>query len=187
MRLTKRKMEVLRLVVNGKSSPQIAVILGISMHTVDAHRAKLMKEIGVHKTADLVVHAIRNSLVSVSATQNPAKPEASTTQSSRRLRARTQNEFSASAARPSRRGLFVVKSETKDEIERNGRTPMPEYNNRPLIRTLRQIIRDKGVSPEVRVRCCELLLLIDPNITFNGFSKCIVRDSMNEEQAVPGE
>ena len=65
-------MEVLRLVVNGKSSPQIAVILGISMHTVDAHRAKLMKEIGVHKTADLVVHAIRNSLVSVSPSEDPA-------------------------------------------------------------------------------------------------------------------
>lgn len=190
VKLTKRKMEVLRLIVNGKSSPQIAVILGISIHTVEAHRAKLMKEIGVHKTADLVVHAIRNSLVSVSFIEAPDtqdKSAPSTTQSSSMPGIRTQNEFSSSEIRLKQEGLFVVENESKAEIERNGRTPVRGYNNRPLIRTLRQISRDKGVSPEVRVRCCELLLLIDPNITFNSFSKCSLGDSMNEEPAVAPE
>ena len=54
---------------------------------------------------------------------------------------------------------------------------MATYNNGPLIRTLRQISRNKSVSPEVRVRCCELLVLIDPNISFNTFEKCNLPDS----------
>jgi hypothetical protein len=64
---------------------------------------------------------------------------------------------------------------------------MRRYNNGPLIRTLRQISRDKGVSPEVRVRCCELLVLIDPNITFNGCSQCDVKSLLEKEQSTPGE
>jgi len=54
---------------------------------------------------------------------------------------------------------------------------MASYNNWPLIRTLRQISRNKGVSPEVRGRCCELSVLIDPNITFNSIAKDNLRDS----------
>lgn len=190
MKLTKRKMEVLQLVVGGKSCPQIAVILGISVNTVEAQRAKLMKEIGVRNTADLVVHAIRNSLVSIGATQGPDtddKFEASTSPSSGVLRASMEKELQSSAKRPSRGGLFVVKSEAVAESEQDGRLPMPRHNNGPLIRTLRQICRDKGVSPEVRVRCCELLLLIDPNITFNGFSKCNLPDSRAEELTIASE
>ncbi len=68
-------MEVLRLIVNGKSSVQIAVILGLSANTVRVHRANIMKTIGVRKTADLVVHAIRNSLVSISSAQDPESDE----------------------------------------------------------------------------------------------------------------
>jgi hypothetical protein len=49
---------------------------------------------------------------------------------------------------------------------------MATHNNGPLIRTLRQISRNKSASPEVRVRCCELLVLIDPNISFNNLEKC---------------
>jgi len=49
---------------------------------------------------------------------------------------------------------------------------MATHNNGPLIRTLRQISRDKSVSAEVRVRCCELLVLIDPDISFNNFEQC---------------
>jgi len=53
---------------------------------------------------------------------------------------------------------------------------MATHNNGPLIRTLRQISRNKSASPEVRVRCCELLVLIDPNISFNNFEKCNFHD-----------
>ena len=45
---------------------------------------------------------------------------------------------------------------------------MANRSNGLVIRTLKQISRDKGVSPELRVRCCELLVLIDPNIMFNN-------------------
>ena len=64
--LTKRQLEVLGWIFKGKSNGQIAEILGISRHTVAAHRARMMKEMGVHKTAELVLYAIRRSLVSVS-------------------------------------------------------------------------------------------------------------------------
>jgi len=68
--LTKRELEVLHWIVNGSSNGQIAAILGISSHTVAVHRANIMKKMGVHKTAELVVYAIRNSLVSVSLPKN---------------------------------------------------------------------------------------------------------------------
>jgi len=45
---------------------------------------------------------------------------------------------------------------------------MVKYTNASLIRTLRQISRDKKAPAELRVRCCELLILIDPAITFNS-------------------
>jgi len=41
------------------------------------------------------------------------------------------------------------------------------HSHRGLIRTLRQISRDKTVPVDLRVRCCELLVLIDPTINFN--------------------
>lgn len=52
MKLTERKLEVLRLIVSGRSNGQIAVILGISINTVAVHRTSIMKKMGVHKTAD---------------------------------------------------------------------------------------------------------------------------------------
>jgi DNA-binding CsgD family transcriptional regulator len=64
--LTKREHEVLHWIVDGSSNGQIATILGISSNTVAVHRANIMKKMGVHKTAELVVYAIRHSLASVS-------------------------------------------------------------------------------------------------------------------------
>lgn len=52
MKLTERKLEVLRLIVNGKSNGQIALIRGISINTVGVHRASIMKDMGVHKPGD---------------------------------------------------------------------------------------------------------------------------------------
>ncbi len=64
--LTPRELEVLQLIVNGKSNREIAQILGLSANTVAVHRANMMQTLGVHNTADLVVHAIRNGLASTS-------------------------------------------------------------------------------------------------------------------------
>ena len=48
---------------------------------------------------------------------------------------------------------------------------MASYKNAGLIRILKQISRDKTVPVNLRVRCCELLVLIDPAITFNVFAR----------------
>jgi DNA-binding NarL/FixJ family response regulator len=63
--LTPRESEVLQLIVHGKSNKDIALVLGLSVNTVAVHRAKIMQTLGMHNTAELVVYAIRNGLVSI--------------------------------------------------------------------------------------------------------------------------
>lgn len=63
--LTKRELEVLQLLVGGKSNKEIAEALQLSVNTVAVHRANIMNALGIHKTAELVVYAIRNGLVNV--------------------------------------------------------------------------------------------------------------------------
>ncbi len=64
--LTARELEILQLIVNGKSNKEIADDLKLSVNTVAVHRANLMETLGIHKTAELVVYAIRNGLVNIS-------------------------------------------------------------------------------------------------------------------------
>jgi DNA-binding NarL/FixJ family response regulator len=64
--LTTRELEVLQLIVHGKSNKEIALVLGVSANTVAVHRANLMQTLGMHNTAELVVYAIRNGLASIS-------------------------------------------------------------------------------------------------------------------------
>jgi DNA-binding NarL/FixJ family response regulator len=61
--LTPRELEVLQLICTGLSNRQIADRLGLSVNTVAVHRANVMNTLGVHKTAELVVYAIRHGLV----------------------------------------------------------------------------------------------------------------------------
>jgi len=61
--LSVRELEVLRLIVEGKSNKECGVELGLSVNTVAAHRANIMDTLGIHKTAQLVVYAIRHGLV----------------------------------------------------------------------------------------------------------------------------
>jgi DNA-binding NarL/FixJ family response regulator len=63
--LTARELEVLRYIVAGKSNKEIAAELGLSANTVGVHRANIMDTLGIHKTAELVVYAIRNGLVTL--------------------------------------------------------------------------------------------------------------------------
>ncbi len=62
--LTRREREVLTLVGEGKSSPEIAKILVLSVKTVEGHRGRIMEKLGVHNVAGLVRQAIRLGLVS---------------------------------------------------------------------------------------------------------------------------
>jgi DNA-binding NarL/FixJ family response regulator len=61
--LTPREVEVLQLICDGLSNREIAEKLKLSANTVSVHRTNIMSRIGVHKTAELVVYAIRNGLV----------------------------------------------------------------------------------------------------------------------------
>ena len=63
--LTTRELEVLQLIVHGKSNKAIATVLGVSANTVNVHRSNIMQALGIHNTAELVVYAIREGLVSV--------------------------------------------------------------------------------------------------------------------------
>ena len=63
--LTARELEILQLIVNGKSNKEIAAQLDLSANTVAVHRANIMDALGIHKTAELVVYAIRNGLVNI--------------------------------------------------------------------------------------------------------------------------
>ncbi|MGB8475475.1 MAG: response regulator transcription factor [Candidatus Acidiferrum sp.] len=63
--LTPRELEVLQRIVAGKSNKEIAVELNLSSNTVSVHRANIMDTLGIHKTAELVVYAIRNGLVNL--------------------------------------------------------------------------------------------------------------------------
>jgi DNA-binding NarL/FixJ family response regulator len=61
--LTPRELEVLQMIVDGKSNKEIASSLDLSANTVAVHRANMMDALGIHKAAELVVYAIRNGLV----------------------------------------------------------------------------------------------------------------------------
>ena len=63
--LTRREVEILQLICEGKSNKEIAAQLDLSANTVAVHRANIMDALGIHKTAELVVYAIRNGLVNV--------------------------------------------------------------------------------------------------------------------------
>ena len=63
--LTVRELEILQLIVGGLSNKEIASQLNLSANTVAVHRANIMEALGIHKTAELVVYAIRNGLVNI--------------------------------------------------------------------------------------------------------------------------
>jgi DNA-binding NarL/FixJ family response regulator len=63
--LTTRELEILQFIVDGKSNKEIATVLSLSANTVAVHRSNIMDTLGIHKTAELVVYAIRNGLVNI--------------------------------------------------------------------------------------------------------------------------
>jgi len=62
-KLTQREKQILQLIAHGKSNKEIAVLLDLSVNTVAVHRANLMSALGVHKTAELVLFAVKKGLV----------------------------------------------------------------------------------------------------------------------------
>jgi DNA-binding NarL/FixJ family response regulator len=62
-RLTGREKQVLQLIAQGRSNKEIAALLELSVNTVSVHRANLMEKMNIHRTAELVLFAIRKGLV----------------------------------------------------------------------------------------------------------------------------
>jgi len=61
--LTGREREIIQLLAEGKSNKETAAALGISVKTIEAHRANLMRKLHLRSVSDLVRYAIRNHLV----------------------------------------------------------------------------------------------------------------------------
>jgi DNA-binding NarL/FixJ family response regulator len=64
-RLTPREKQILQLIAQGNSNKQIASLLGLSVNTVSVHRANLMEALGIHRTPELILYAVRRGLVSL--------------------------------------------------------------------------------------------------------------------------
>jgi DNA-binding NarL/FixJ family response regulator len=62
-RLTLREKEVLQLIAQGKSNKEIATLLNISVNTVAVHRARVMETLNLHRTAELVLFAVKKGLI----------------------------------------------------------------------------------------------------------------------------
>ena len=61
--LTARQREVLQLIAEGKSTKEIALMLDLSVKTVETHRKELMERLGIHDVPGLVRYAIRGGLI----------------------------------------------------------------------------------------------------------------------------
>lgn len=62
-RLTPREKQILELIAKGHSNKEIAALLNLSVNTVSVHRANLMAALGIHRTTELVVWAVRKGIV----------------------------------------------------------------------------------------------------------------------------
>jgi DNA-binding NarL/FixJ family response regulator len=65
--LTAREREVLKLLAEGKTVRVAATVLGVSSKTVDAHKFNLMRKLGIHNKAELVMWAIQKKVVKIPA------------------------------------------------------------------------------------------------------------------------
>jgi DNA-binding NarL/FixJ family response regulator len=61
--LTERERQLYHLLAEGNSSKQIAARLGISVHTVETHRTRIMDKLEIHGLAELVLSAVRRGIV----------------------------------------------------------------------------------------------------------------------------
>ena len=63
-RITLREIEIIRLLAGSKSNKEIATLLGITVRTVETHRAKIMLKLGIHSLAELIHYALHNEIIS---------------------------------------------------------------------------------------------------------------------------
>ena len=63
--LTSREKEILKLLVNGNTTKQIATELHISTHTVNAHRKNIMKKLDIKTVSGLTIYAVLNNIITL--------------------------------------------------------------------------------------------------------------------------
>jgi DNA-binding NarL/FixJ family response regulator len=63
--LTSRERQVLQLIAEGKSTKDVAALLGVSVKTAESHRSRLMQKLDIHETASLVRYAVKHGLVQI--------------------------------------------------------------------------------------------------------------------------
>jgi DNA-binding NarL/FixJ family response regulator len=63
--LTPREREILKFLAEGNSVKEIAVILGLSVKTVEAHKFNLMRKLDIHNKAQLVTYAIQKKIIKI--------------------------------------------------------------------------------------------------------------------------
>jgi DNA-binding NarL/FixJ family response regulator len=62
-RLTPREREIVQLLAEGKSSKEVAAVLGLSAKTAETHRSNIMRKLDLHSVSELVLYAVRNNIV----------------------------------------------------------------------------------------------------------------------------
>jgi DNA-binding NarL/FixJ family response regulator len=77
-KLTPREREVIQLLVEGKSTKEVAFFLGLSVKTVETHRTNIMSKLNLHSVAQLVLYAVRNNIVYISSSMASPPPEMNT-------------------------------------------------------------------------------------------------------------
>lgn len=61
--LTHRECEITQLLAEGKSTKEVAALLGLSVKTAETHRSNIMRKLNLHSVAELVLYAVRNNFV----------------------------------------------------------------------------------------------------------------------------
>jgi DNA-binding NarL/FixJ family response regulator len=61
--LSNRERQVLQLVAEGKTTKEVAVILGVAVKTAESHRTRLMEKLDIHSVAGLVRYAVRHGVI----------------------------------------------------------------------------------------------------------------------------
>lgn len=74
-RLTPREREVVQLLAEGKTTKEVAAVLGMSVKTAETHRSNIMRKLNLHSVSQLVLYAVRNNIVQVPPSRANAESE----------------------------------------------------------------------------------------------------------------
>ena len=61
--LTTREREVLQLLAEGRSNKEVAMVLNLSLYTVETHRGNILQKLNLHNQAELILYAIRKGVI----------------------------------------------------------------------------------------------------------------------------